>query len=119
MSLANKANFVAWVHLGWYVIVILLLPLLYFFDGLKYFALALILSYYLVAGLSGGCPFRQMEIKLRREADPSYVYNGTFVTHYLNKIFNIKVSLWASRLIVHSYTTAILLLSLCKIFLAN
>ena len=99
------------LHFLWFVIGVISLPLIFLVPGYDIFALVFVGGTTVAIGLWKGCPLRIWEKSFRQKYDPSTVYDGVFMQHYLKKFFNIDISRRTVRIIITSYLTLLFVLA--------
>src|SRR3989344_6175972 len=105
------ADIIAWIHGVWITLMLLSLPAVLLVPELRMYVLIFAI---LTAGswvVTGGCPLRSWELRIRNKHHPDGVYQGTFIKHYVNKHLGTNFSDFALRLVIYPYTLLIILLA--------
>ncbi len=108
----RQADALAAVHLLWVLTGVIMVPLAAFYPQLRLFAGIFTVVTLISWAIWRGCPCRIWEKDLRRKYDPTNVYEGTFLGHYIHKFFKIRVSDMAIRTSVWVLLGALLLVSI-------
>ena len=106
------ADAVAWFHLSWYVVFFASFPLAFIYPDLRFWIITFIVVTAVSIAIWRACPFRIWENNLRRKYDSKTVYKGNFTSHYLGKVFGIKVSVYTVRIVLWGLMGLLVLLSL-------
>lgn len=109
--LEKKIRFLVAVHGTWYIAYSLSLPFLIFFTWGKFYAFGLSLLLLYTWFAFGGCPLFIWENGYRKQMIPPSDYPGTFLSHYLSKLSEYKVTPRTARIINVSFLILMLLLS--------
>lgn len=103
------ADVVMTAHLLYIFLMLLSIPIVLIFPALSLVMLILPSIMFALWFLFGGCPVTNLEKRLLMKYDPQKVYDGTFISHYLNKFFKIKMT--NKQVIVTSYVIVSILVS--------
>jgi hypothetical protein len=106
------AEMMVFLHLLWFLISIVALPLALTVVSSKIFVLVFVAVTVVSIILWRGCPLRIWEKKFRNKYDPKTVYDGVFMSHYMKKFFNINMSRTAVRITISSYLILLAFVSL-------
>jgi hypothetical protein len=98
-------------HFLWVLLGAISLPLLFIFDWYKYIVWTFLGATVMSWITWRGCVLRIWENDLRKATNPSSVYEGTFLSYYIKKIFGVKISSTAVRIIIYSFLVMLLLAS--------
>lgn len=110
--LKRKANFVAWLHFLWILVVIISLPLILVFEKYKNLVFIIVLINIFSWLIWRDCPLLKWENDLRKQYNLDESYKGTFISHYLKKVFKIRISTVLVRILVYTYILLLIIVAL-------
>lgn len=86
------ANIVFWFHWIWVAIILGSWITAAIFPWCRPIYLAVVTTTVISQVLWLGCPLVALENALRAKYDPSKVYSGSFICHYIKKQFGVRMS---------------------------
>jgi len=105
------ADIIALAH-GIVVLVMLLsLPIAILVPGSRFFILIFAFTILGSWVFGRGCPLRSWELNIRKKYNLTGVYQGMFITHYVNKYLGTNFSDFIIRLIIYPYMFLVIILA--------